>query len=173
VLKEGAADMQASTRKFYKDYWVLVNSADNGTFLNQYDWVKPKAVWDPIRGEGGRIFGYVHTVQSSDASIPAGRLYRDLKTVKSGITSWVNGYPDLDGIWINEFYPRFEIAQPEAGTSLVYPRDYPNGAENAPTDTGFINEQGQFNRVQVNPAGGYYSQLTTWIRKTYPATSYW
>lgn len=168
VLKEGAQTMSASTQSSYKDYWVVVNSADNGPFLNQNDWAKAKTVWDPIRANGGRIFGYVHAVQSPDASIPDGRLYRDINTVKAEITSWVNGYSDLDGIWIDEFYPRYEIAQPEAGAALVYPRDYPNGAANAPIDTGFINSQGQFNGRQVEPAGGYYSQLTTWIRSTYP-----
>ena len=167
VLKEGAQIMQASPQKSHKDYWVVVNSGDNGPFVNAKDWTKAKTVWDPIRANGGRIFSYIHTVQSPDATIPAGRLYRDIDAVKADITRWVDGYPDLDGIWIDEFYPRYEIAQPEAGT-VVYPRDYPNGAENAPTDTGFINAQGQFNGVQVDPAGGYYSQLTRWIHATYP-----
>lgn len=168
LLKEGAAVMKASASTSFKDYWVAVNSADSGPFQNAADWVKAKAVWDPIRANGGRIFGYIHTVQSPDAGTPQGRLYRDLATVKAEVAAWVNGYPGLDGIWIDEFYPRYEIAQPEAGDALVYPRDYPNGAAYAPTDTGFINALGQFNGQQVNPAGGYYSQLTSWIRATYP-----
>jgi hypothetical protein len=69
VLKEGAATMQASSQTSYKDYWVVVNSADNGPFLNQNDWIKAKTAWDPIRANGGRIFGYVHTVQCSYGAI--------------------------------------------------------------------------------------------------------
>lgn len=168
AIKEGAALMKASPNTSFKDYWVAVNSGSNGPFHTQEEWTKAKTLWDPIRANGGRIFGYIHTVQSPDASTPAGRKYRDLASVKADIAAWVNGYPGLDGIWIDEFYPRYEIAQPDAGSTLMYPRDYPNGAEMAPTDTSFINSLGQFNGSQVDPAGGYYSQLTSWIRATYP-----
>ena len=168
LLKEGAAQMQASPNPTFKDFWVTVNSGNSGPFQSAAEWVKAKSVWDPIRANGGRIFGYIHALQSPDSSTPQGRLYRDLASVKADIAAWVSGYPSLDGIWIDEFYPRFEIAQPEAGDALVYPRDYPNGAAYAPADTGFINSLGQFNGKQVDPTGGYFSQLTSWIHATYP-----
>jgi hypothetical protein len=75
----------------------------------------------------------------------------------------VNGYGNLDGIWIDEYYPRFEIAGPSGGSAT-----YPNGTSLAPYDLSFLNSDGTFNANQVKPDGGYYSQLISWIRATYP-----
>jgi hypothetical protein len=159
VLKEGAALMAAGKNPAFRDYWVTVNSAANGPFTAPSDWAKATAVWNPIRSNGGKIFGYVHTCEQ-----PTGPQFRSLATVKGEITAWVNGYPQLDGIWLDEFYPRFEIADRDgvAGPS------YPNGLGNAPLDRGFVNSANQFNGQQINPAGGYYDQLVKWIRATYP-----
>jgi hypothetical protein len=159
MLKEGAAVMSAGTNASFKDYWVTVNSSSNGPFSAVTDWAKAATVWDPIRSNGGRIFGYVHTCEQ-----PTGPTFRSLATVKSEIAAWVAGYPQLDGIWLDEYYPRFEIA----GSDVVDGPTYPNGLENAPTDRSFVNSLNQFNGQQVNPAGGYYDQLVTWIRATYP-----
>jgi hypothetical protein len=72
-----------------------------------------------------------------------------LPTVKGYITSWVNSYPALDGIFIDEFAPRHEVD----GTNPVSYR---------PTN------QNSMANGQINPAGGYYDQLTKWIKTTYP-----
>jgi Spherulation-specific family 4 len=160
VLKEGAAKMRTGTNANHKDYWVTVNSATSGSFSTAADWAKAATVWDPIRSNGGRIFGYVHTCEQ-----PTGPIFRPLATVKSEIAAWVAGYPKLDGIWLDEYYPRFEIASVDGATGP----SYPNGLANAPTDrSSFVNSANQFNGLQVNPAGGYYDQLVTWIRATYP-----
>jgi hypothetical protein len=160
VLKEGAEKMRTGTNANYKDYWVTVNSAASGPFSLPADWAKAATVWNPIRSNGGRIFGYVHTCEQ-----PTGPIFRPLATVKSEIAAWVAGYPNLDGIWLDEYYPRFEIASVDGETGP----SYPNGLANAPTDrSSFVNSANQFNGLQVNPAGGYYDQLVTWIRATYP-----
>jgi Spherulation-specific family 4 len=159
VLKEGAAVMAAGRNPAFRDYWVTVNSAANGPFTAPADWAKAAAVWNPVRSNGGKIFGYVHTCVQ-----PTGPQFRALAMVKDEITAWVNGYPQIDGIWLDEFYPRFEIADRDG----VAGPTYPNGLGNAPPDRGFVNSANQFNGQQVNPAGGYYDQLLKWIRATYP-----
>lgn len=159
LLKEGAALMAAGTNPAFKDYWVAVNSGNNGPFSAAADWAKGATVWNPIRSAGGKVFGYVHTCVE-----PVGPTFRSLDTVKSEITAWVNGYPQLDGIWLDEFYPRFELANVDGAAGP----NYPNGLANAPTDRGFVNSANQFNGQQVNPAGGYYDQLVKWVRATYP-----
>jgi hypothetical protein len=159
LLKEGAAIMANGKNPAFRDYWVAVNSGTNGPFTAAADWAKAATVWNPIRANGGKIFGYVHTCEQ-----PIGPKFRTLATMQSEITAWVNGYPQLDGIWLDEYYPRFEIA----GQDGVTGPNYPNGLENAPTDRSFVNSLNQFNGQQVNPTGGYYDQLTKWIRATYP-----
>jgi Spherulation-specific family 4 len=159
VLKEGAAVMASGRNPAFRDFWVTVNSAASGPFTTPADWAKAAAVWTPIRGNGGKIFGYVHTCVQ-----PTGPQFRSLATVKGEITAWVNGYPQIDGIWLDEFYPRFEIADRDGVASPTYP----NGLDNAPMDRGFVNSASQFNGQQINPAGGYYDQLVKWIRATYP-----
>jgi hypothetical protein len=158
ILKEGAATMQAGTNPNYKDYWVTVNSGSNGPFTSPSDWATAATLWDPIRANGGLIIGYVHTCQT-----PTGPLFRSLTDVENDINAWVAGYPNLDGIWIDEFYPRFEVAD-----STSVSANFPNGMADAPTDLSFMNPDGTFNANQINPSGGYYDQLTSWIRATYP-----
>ncbi len=159
ILKEGAALMSAGKGRSARDYWVTVNSGSNGPFAAAADWQRAALVWNPIKSNGGKIFGYVHTCVQ-----PEGPNFRPLADVKKEIADWVRGYPALDGIWLDEYYPRFEIAP----TQTVTGPTYPNGIENAPKDRGFVNGLNQFNGQQVITAGGYYDQLTAWIRATYP-----
>jgi Spherulation-specific family 4 len=159
LLKEGAAIMAAGKNPAVRDYWVAVNSGVNGPFTSTADWAKAATVWNPIRNNGGKIFGYVHTCVQ-----PVGPTFRTLAEVKSEITAWVNGFPQLDGIWLDEYYPRFELADVDGAPGP----NYPNGLSNGPTDRGFVNSANQFNGQQVNPTGGYYDQLIKWMRTTYP-----
>ena len=159
ILKEGAAVMANGTNPAMRDYWIVANSGQNGPFSNATDWANAATVWNPIRANGGKVMGYVHTCLQ-----PGGPYFRPLSTVEAEITTWVQGYPDLDGIWLDEFYPRFELADNDGATGP----DYPNGTALAPADRGFVNSLNQFNGQQVNPAGGYYDQLMSWIRATYP-----
>jgi hypothetical protein len=158
ILEEGAAVLRDGSSSSHKDYWVAVNSDRNGPFIKEADWNRAKAVWDPIRANGGRIFGYVHTLVNPDSE-----QFRVLTDVKADITAWVAGYPNIDGIWLDEFYPRYEIA-PKDGARATFP----NGEAAAPTDRRFLNPDNTFNAQQVNPVGGYYDQLVQWIRTTYP-----
>ena len=151
--------MRTGSNPAIKDYWVAVNSGSNGPFTDAAEWPKAAAVWNPIRANGGRIFGYVHTCVE-----PAGPTFRSLDAVKAEITAWIAGYPQLDGIWLDEYYPRFELASADG----VRGPNYPNGVNAAPTDRSFVNSINEFNGVQVLPAGGHYDQLTQWIRTTYP-----
>jgi Spherulation-specific family 4 len=159
VLKEGAALMSAGKGRSARDYWLTVNSGSNGPFATAAEWQRAALAWNPVRANGGKIFGYVHTCVQ-----PEGPTFRPLADVKKEIADWVRGYPALDGIWLDEYYPRFEIAP----TETVVGPTYPNGLANAPTDRGFVNGLNQFNGQQVIVAGGYYDQLTAWIRANYP-----
>ena len=162
ILAEDAAIMRDGTNANYKDYWVTVNSGNNGPFSSPADWATAAARFDPIRANSGKIFGYVHTTTT-----PTSGIYRPLigmNSVEADITAWVTGYPNIDGIWIDEFYPRYEIATGDDDRAT-----FPNGPDFAPTDRSFVNPDGTINpNVQVNPAGGYYWQLTDWIHRTYP-----
>jgi hypothetical protein len=154
-----------------KDFWVAVNGAGNGPYANATDWTTAESLFDPVRANGGAIFGYVHSCKTD--SIRQHPSYYELlpmDAVKADIAKWIAGYPRIDGIWIDEFYPRYEIADsPLKGTDpiLMFPNG--RGAGMAPADQrSFLNADGSFNGVQVDPTGGYYETLTSWIRTTYP-----
>lgn len=168
VLAEGALTFKnASATAASHDYWVIVNSGHNGPF-DQADasdvWDRAASLWDPIRANGGVIFGYVHA--SVSPVEPLVEQYRSLSQVKDEISAWVKGYPRLGGIWIDEFYPRFEIANAD------WTAFFPNGEQNAPSDRAWYESHLPDGRpnwdLPVEPAGGYFDQLTRWIRATYP-----
>ena len=156
ILTEDAALVTSSAQP--KDYWVVSNGPSNGPFTTAAEWAAGAAVWDPLRAAGGEVFGYVHT-----CTTPTGPLFRSLADVEADIAAWVAGYPGIGGIWLDEFYPRFEIAGSD-GVSATFP----NGEALAPRDRSFLNPDGTFNARQVDPAGGYYDQLTSWIHSQYP-----
>lgn len=158
ILKEGGALAQAGSSNTCGEYWVVVTGPNSGPFAAAAEWASTKTRWDPIRTNLGEVFGYINTMTTSTSST-----FRPLADVKRDIDAWVAGYGALDGIWIDEFYPRYEIAGASGSTAT-----FPNGQANAPTDRSFLNPDGSFNANQVNPAGGYYSQLTSYIRTAYP-----
>lgn len=162
VLAEAAAAFESGSSQTYKDFWVAVNSGNSGPFT-QADgadaWARAASLWDPIRANGGVIFGYVHTCVGP--AMPLVQQYRPLQDVKNDIAAWVRGYPALGGIWIDEFYPWYELAS-EDGKTL-----FPNGQQYSPADQSWTRDTTYWT-VDVNPAGGYYDQLTKWIRTTYP-----
>ena len=160
ILKEGAASFTAGTSSVYNDYFVVVNGPANGPFTTAADWAKARTLWDPIVVNNGEIFGYVHTLTT-----PTSTMFRPLADVERDVTRWVNGYGNLNGIWIDEFYPRYEITDSNAYPT---PATFPNGQSNAPTDRSFVKNGIIDGAVQVNPTGGYYSQLTNWIHAHYP-----
>ena len=159
VLKEDAAIFANGSSPTYHDFWVVVSGSSNGPFTAAADWTAAARVWDPIKVNHGALFGYVHTLVT-----PTGTTFRPLADVKNDIVAWTQGYSHLDGIWIDEFFPRYEIAGPTGSVAT-----FPNGQALAPTDRSFLNPDGTFNGNQVNPVGGYYSQLTTWIHATFPS----
>jgi len=150
ILRENAATVTSGAHP--KDYWVVANGPSNGPFTTG------AAVWDPLRAAGGVVIGYVHT-----CTTPTGPTFRPLADVEAEIAAWVAGYPGIGGIWLDEFYPRYEIAGADGVAAT-----FPNGQALAPTDRSFLNADGTFNAKQVVPAGGYYDQLTSWIHGHYP-----
>lgn len=167
LLAEGANRMRTALPS--KDFWVVVNGK-NGLFAAT-EWAKAASVWDPIRANKGKIFGYVHTCTTTEIGTAAGLIhvagpkFRSLDELKAEISAWVKGYPALDGIWLDEYNPRFELAE---GNSMLTGPTYPNGKALAPLDRNFVDAQNRWNDNQVNPAGGFYDQLTRWIHETHP-----
>jgi hypothetical protein len=163
ILAEAASAFKNGSNPNYKDFWVVVSSSRSGPFNEgegDEPWARAASLWDPIRANDGVIFGYVHTCVSP--TMPLVEQYRPLREVEEEIVAWVKGYPGLGGIWLDEFYPRYEIAN-TAGTAF-----FPNGDQNAPADRSWYNNGVPSWGQQVNPTGGYYDQLTKWIRATYP-----
>ncbi|BDI32065.1 hypothetical protein CCAX7_41160 [Capsulimonas corticalis] len=160
IIANDATVLKNGTNALYKDYWVTVNGA-NGPYTTSADWTTAATRFNPIRANGGKIFGYVHTLTT-----PTSTTFRSLSSVEADITSWVAGYANIDGIWIDEYYPRYEIDYATGGTSPAFP----NGTALAPYDTTYLNANGTYktNYPQIDPPGGYYTQLTGWIRSTYP-----
>ncbi|MET0391059.1 MAG: hypothetical protein ABW321_34120 [Polyangiales bacterium] len=166
-LREGAARLGSAY-----DYWVTVNGPASGPFTQPSDWATAKTLWDPIKANGGRIVGYVHAFEGQTPADKAANIVRlrDLDTVMNEVTAWVNGYAGLDGIWLDEFYPRLELFSTAADTDPANPNPpiFPQPACYTPTDRAFMPD-GKYNPgVQINPQGGFFHKLTTWIRATYP-----
>lgn len=148
------------------DFFVAVVGANMQAPQTLADFAQYAAVWKPIQEAKGRIFGYVSTCTNclQSGAIPN---YIDPVLVKEQITRWVCGYPELDGIWIDEFYPKYELAHDVRGAPEKL--DFPNREENATLDRCFVNPDGTINTsVDVEPSGGYFQQLIAWIRATYP-----
>ncbi len=159
VLKEDAAIFANGSSPTYHDFWVVVSGSRNGPFTAATDSAAAARAWGPIKVNRGALFGYVHILVT-----PTGTTFRPLADVKNDIVAWTQGYSHRDGIWIDEFFPRYETAGPTGSVAT-----FPNGQALAPTDRSFLNPDCTFNGNQVNPVGGCYSQLTTWIHTTFPS----
>lgn len=162
TLASEATTATASTNTTYHDFWVVANGPSNGPFTTPANWTTAAGLFNPIRTNGGKIFGYVHTNADNGTNDAD---FRTLSAVETDITSWVTGYSSIDGIWLDEYYPRYEIAT-DTGTTA----SFPNGTSLAPYATNYYAPTTYTisGGVQVNPNGGYYSQLIGWIRATYP-----
>ena len=162
ILRENAEMFTCGTSDVYNDYFVVVTGPASGPFTSAADWATAETLWDPIVAQDGEIFGYVHTLAQPSGSPK----FRPLAVVEADVEAWVNGYGNLNGIFIDEFVPRYEITDSNAYPT---PATFPNGQSLAPTNRSFVNPDGTINgAIQVNPAGGYYSQLIGWIRGHYP-----
>jgi hypothetical protein len=171
-IREGAKKVAAANPK--PDYWVVANGPDSGPLLPS-QWKTAGTVWDPIRDAGGLIFGYVHTNEEVTGNSDVMKL-RSLETVTSEIQAWVQGYGRLDGIWLDEYNPRFELfgvdGQDQNGKArdpLPFPVGFPNSLCYAPTSRDFMPNATYNPSIQIAPAGGYYQTLTQWIKDNYPA----
>ena len=170
-LATAAAQMRDASNASVKDFWVTANY-NNGPFS---DWASAASRLNPIRNNGGKVFGYVYTHQSAytvGANLVDKAKFRTVASIQADIASWVAGYPNLDGIWIDEFYPRHELAT-ESGTlpsGASYDGRYanhPNGTSAAPPS---YRTPGLdlYSTGQIDPTGGWYDLLFKWIRQTYP-----
>lgn len=175
-LATGAATLSAKS----KDFWVAVNGPSNGP--NGIDWDKARAVWDPIRKAGGRIFGYIHTCQPEivikDAAgqrVDDYWLFRDLEALAAEVDTWVAGYPALDGIWLDEFYPRYEMfdAMPDPDPNDPSQPRPPSFRQTnhcyLPRDTGYLRaaDNVYLPGHPIDPSDGFYATLTGWIKDHY------
>jgi hypothetical protein len=131
-LAQGAKDFGAQTAG--RDYWVAVSGPSNGPFVQQADFVEALKVWQPIQANGAKIFGYVKT-----HTAPSSTTLRPLCEAIADVVRWKKGYPEIDGIWIDEYYPQHESVRTAASSS-----------------------------AQVDPKGGYYAELVQRIHGLYP-----
>jgi hypothetical protein len=157
-LSEQAAVMSAG--QHYKDFWVVVSGPSSRPFRDPDDFKRAARSWDPIRENGGEIFGYVHTL----ADVACTTQYRSVAEVMQDVHTWVREYPGVAGIWLDEFYPRYEVAGGDDGPRATLP----NGAESAPTVLRAARGTELPATKQIPYEGGYYHQLTTAIRDAYP-----
>ncbi len=142
IAADEAKTLKNGSVRKYKDYWVIANGPNSGPYPLPLNKVV-KTAFDKVRKNNGKIFGYVHT---ADAKNP--NKFIKLSFVQQDVAKWVKSYPLLDGIFIDEFWPVHEVD----GSNPTY----------RPT-----NVKPMLNG-QINPVGGYYDQLTKWIKKTYP-----
>ena len=147
------------------DFYVVVAGPDKGPPpVGGFDAFETQ--WNDIRSAGGRIFGYVHPCIDclKDESVRTAQ-FEPLAKLEADVAGWVNGYPQLDGIWIDEFYPQYELKKPGSSAN----GGFWNGPENAPSERCFENADGTVHSsADVDPTGGYFDQLTNWIHGTYP-----
>ncbi|MDB4985787.1 MAG: hypothetical protein JWN04_965 [Myxococcaceae bacterium] len=152
------------------DFWVVLNGSNNGPPSTKTEWENARAVWEPVGASqsGGRLFGYVHTVQShrdAAGNTFVGPEFRSLAEVENEITAWVTNVDGLDGIWLDEFIPRFEIAGSAVlpGLAVTSPNE-----SLRPIDPNVQAYPQSFGALQVDPTCGYYDRLTRWIHASYP-----
>lgn len=126
----------------FRDYFVIANGPSSGPFAIPFNNLVTTA-FTKVRNQGGKIFGYVHTMAT-----PTSQTFRSLSSVEADITTWAAGYAHMDGFFIDEFYPYYEVNGANPGFCPTNPNPGPNG--------------------QISPAGGYYATLTGWIRAHYP-----
>jgi hypothetical protein len=151
-----------------QEFWVTANN-NNGPF-SAGQWPAAQARFGAIENNGGRIAGYVYTHQAayqSNGTLAQQAAFRDLASVQANITAWVNGYPGLDAIWLDEFYPRHELATESGPGYDGRNANFPNGLGAAPT--GYRTPGlDLWATGQIDPTGGWYDVLIKWIRATYP-----
>jgi hypothetical protein len=154
------------------DLWVVASAPSSGSGA---DWQRLNLFWDRIREQGGGVFGQVRTATRPGEQpelIP-------VDDVAKQVQSWIGNYASLDGVWIDDFIPRYELfGLEQTGTKHVVPSgcdpnvmppSLPNGACAAPIDRSLLRQNGCYDpAVQIQPAGGYYHTLTSRIRGDYP-----
>jgi hypothetical protein len=143
------------------DFWVVISGSTKGAPTAD----SPFAEWHEVQKHGAKLFGYVHSCKNpdpSDAGVKAdaatvhvcerlrGRdeVEDDVELWKSSIQDWNKENPKqqitLSGIWVDEFYPKFEGTEPE------------HVGRPTATTTG----------DQRDPSGHYFDQLVESIRAT-------
>lgn len=155
------------------DFWVVVSSPGNAS---REAWQRVGRFWDDLRKQGGRVFGHVRTC-SRPGELPE---LRGLDDVAKQVDGWMTNYPALDGFWLDDFNPRYELFDvehaavtkhvvPPGCDAGLMPPSFPNGVCAAPIDRSFLRQDGCYDPgVQIQPAGGYYHTLTSRIRGEYP-----
>lgn len=168
LLATLAGEMRQGRGTKYKDFWVAVTGPGSGPNFGSQQWQKAGPLWKDIQDNGGKVFGYINSLDWATPFYPsvcvdkANVRLRQLAQIKADVDKWLNGYKAIDGIWIDEYYPRVELAP----LCSVPGPDYPNGKAYAPSaqPSTYLNPDGTFKYAEVNPQGGYYDQLTDYIK---------
>lgn len=159
------------------------------------NWKIAKFCYNEIKKYGGKIIGYVHTCDSTTVGLDKCAKFtksadgkdfhyygfRTISDVQADIIGWYEGLKVndeeslLDGIWLDEFYPRYELmtdSDPE-DWRIVLP--FPNEnmlysptqvRDEFPNKDALLDSFGGF--AQMEPYGGYYWQICKAIKDKYP-----
>lgn len=139
-----------------KDLYVVVNGTNGPSGII---WNQANAIFKKIKNINNniKIIGYVHTCETPVPEPGKDFLkFCDISVVMGDIKKWVDKSEGLiDGIWIDEFYPWYEIGSdtPTEGPT------YPNLIDNAPKDKSKFEKDHAWIWYDVDYFGGYYYQL--------------
>jgi hypothetical protein len=163
-IKRGA-ELAARTNGSRRDYWVAINGPNPGGPPKEWtDWAPYLTHWTQLETYPNlNVFGYVY---ACEGKCEGSANLRPMQDVMNDITRWICGYPKLSGIWIDEYYPQYELSNIPDRTVIP---NLPETDLRAPSDRCAVTWDGKNNgAVQVKPAGGYFDVLTKWINATYP-----
>lgn len=150
------------------DYWVVLNGPNNGPPETDAEWKAAEKNWTNVIGtDGARAFGYVHACP--EGKCLKSSVLRSQGDILQSIADWVCNYPKLSGIWLDEFYPQYELTTEINPKALVPQLDNAHVQTVAPIDRCFINYDGTYNdTAQILPDGGYFDQLIGLIHANFP-----
>lgn len=105
IVRQAEAVQQTTGGR--RDFWVVMNGASGPfTATNDIDKVNERA--KQLHDANAKVFGYVHacnTIMLPNHTFQCDGLRR-VDDVTAAIDAWLKA--DVDGIWLDEFYPQFE-----------------------------------------------------------------
>ncbi|MBP5519797.1 MAG: hypothetical protein J6X84_04385 [Treponema sp.] len=187
------ADYAGKVTNAGKDFYVVISGYKgpaNFKFENTESYLKP------IQDNGGKIIAYVHTCNSTDGVIAGQKVdyakfkkdgkyeyyeFRNSSEVTNEIAQWYDNLNqkglNLDGIWFDEYYPRYELMTDSDPNDWKDIFPFINGLDNAPNEVCKLNSNGEKIETNTaslydqwggfaaikNPEGGYYWKIYNWM----------